>query len=87
VWPFGRNVYVSEIYQLLDRIPGVDFVEKIDQKEIITAPDAGDRSVKQGGELVALRLNADELVEFSLEKSDIVFSNIVAGEQNGHEPI
>jgi hypothetical protein len=71
----------------LDRIPGVDFVEKIDQKEIITAHDVGDRSIKQNGELVALRLNADELVEFSMEKSDIVFSNIVAGEQNGHEPI
>jgi hypothetical protein len=73
VWPFGRNVYVSEIYRLLDRIPGVDFVTKIDNKEIITAHEVGDRSIKQDGELVAIRLNSDELVEFSKEKSEIVF--------------
>ena len=74
VWPFGRNVYVSEIYRLLDRIAGVDFVTKIDNKEIITAQDVGDRSIKQDGELVAIRLNPDELVEFSKEMSEIVFN-------------
>ena len=25
-WPFGRDVYVSELYQLLEKIPGVDYV-------------------------------------------------------------
>jgi len=29
VWPFGRNVYVSEIYALLDRVAGVDAVEDV----------------------------------------------------------
>jgi hypothetical protein len=28
-WPFGRSVYVSEIYELLDRVPGVDYVEAV----------------------------------------------------------
>ncbi len=28
-WPFGRNVYVSELYQLLDRIDGVDYVQGV----------------------------------------------------------
>ncbi len=27
-WPFGRNVYVSEIYALLDQLPFVDFVKE-----------------------------------------------------------
>jgi hypothetical protein len=27
-WPFGRNVYVSEIYDLLDRLAGVDYVRR-----------------------------------------------------------
>lgn len=27
-WPFGRNVYVSEVYQLLDTLPGVDYVKR-----------------------------------------------------------
>ena len=28
-WPFGRSVYPSEVYELLDNIPGVDFVEQV----------------------------------------------------------
>src|ERR1041384_1255026 len=74
VWPFGRNVYVSEIYRLLDRVPGVDFVTKIGEKEIITAPDIGARRIKPDDELVAIRLNPDELVEYSEDISDIVFN-------------
>lgn len=27
-WPLGQNVYVSDIYALLDKVPGVDYVEK-----------------------------------------------------------
>lgn len=26
-WPFGRNIYVSEVYELLDDIPGVNYIE------------------------------------------------------------
>ena len=29
-WPFGRNVFVSEIYQLLDQLPGIDYVQSVD---------------------------------------------------------
>jgi len=28
-WPFGRDVYVSEIYQLLEALPGVDYVPDV----------------------------------------------------------
>jgi hypothetical protein len=28
-WPFGRNVYVSELYQVLARIDGVDYVQEV----------------------------------------------------------
>lgn len=28
-WPFGRNIYISEVYELLDDISGVDYVEKV----------------------------------------------------------
>lgn len=28
-YPFGRNVYLSEVYELLDSIPGVDYVEQL----------------------------------------------------------
>jgi hypothetical protein len=36
-WPFGRNVYPSEVYELLDHIPGVDFVETLKLQK--TPPD------------------------------------------------
>lgn len=81
VWPFGRNVYVSEIYRLLDPIPGVDFVTKIDDKEIITALGGGNREIRQAGDLVAIRLDKDELVEVNLDKSDLVFIDITTGEE------
>ena len=28
-WPFGRHVYLSEIYEVLARVPGVDFVRAV----------------------------------------------------------
>ncbi len=28
-WPFGRSVYVSDLYALLDRISGVDYVQEV----------------------------------------------------------
>lgn len=75
-WPFGRNVYVSEIYRLVDRIPGVDFVTRIkDEKgelgDILKTQDEG-RRILQKGELVAIRLDPDELVNLSLDQSEIV---------------
>ena len=40
-WPFGRDVYVSEVYELLDEVPGVDYVEDVvltaDKTESTTA--------------------------------------------------
>ena len=75
-WPFGRNVYVSEIYRLLDRIPGVDYVtrikdEKGEEVDILKTQDDG-RRILQKGELVAIRLDPDELVNLSLDQSEIV---------------
>jgi len=28
-WPFGRDLHVSEIYALLQQLPGVEFVEEL----------------------------------------------------------
>lgn len=75
-WPFGRNVYVSEIYRLLDRIPGVDYVtrikdEKGEQVDILKTNE-NERRILQEGELMAIRLDPDELVSLSLDQSEIV---------------
>ena len=29
-WPFGRILYISEIYSILQTIEGVEFVEKVE---------------------------------------------------------
>jgi hypothetical protein len=43
-WPFGRAVYRSELFQLLERLPGVDHVEELDvtaRSPEATAEDEG----------------------------------------------
>jgi hypothetical protein len=38
-WPFGRHVQVSEVYEVLTKVPGVDFVRAVQ----LAAPDRPDR--------------------------------------------
>jgi hypothetical protein len=75
-WPFGRNVYVSEIYELLDDLPGVDYVTKtVDPinatktlDELTVAPKYASRLIFNAQqELVGVRVEADELVSVGLE--------------------
>jgi hypothetical protein len=71
-WPFGRNVYVSELYRLLDKLPGVDFVRRtldtttsapID--ELVTTADFAGRFVRNAaGDLISVALDVDELPSF-----------------------
>ncbi|NEO78189.1 baseplate J/gp47 family protein [Moorena sp. SIO4G3] len=79
-WPFGRNVYVSEVYQLLDELEGVDYVEKTnkedkDQDEVFfPRPDAinnQQRLVKTNGQLSAIEVKPEELVYLDITASDI----------------
>lgn len=39
-WPFGRSIYLSEIYKLLDDLSGVDYVESIKIKDEFNKPFA-----------------------------------------------
>ena len=32
-WPFGRSVYISEIYEIIDRVEGVDYVKTVTLKK------------------------------------------------------
>jgi hypothetical protein len=71
-WPLGRNLYVSEIYRLLDTLPGVDFVRRTadpvsshDRDELATTSDFAARLVRNdAGELISIALDADELVDY-----------------------
>jgi hypothetical protein len=58
-WTFGRNVFVSEIYSLIDLLPEVDYVTAVN-----LVPDAPDRLIRNAaGGLVGVEVKAYELVE------------------------
>jgi hypothetical protein len=73
-WPFGRNVYVSEIYQLLDNLPGVNYVTRTNNQDELIVVDQS-RLVQQSGELVAVEIRPEELVEFRLDTSEITIKS------------
>ena len=59
-WPFGRAIYVSDIYRLLDAVPGVDYVEAGGDALRFDAA-SGRRIEAESHQLVGMRLAADEL--------------------------
>jgi hypothetical protein len=78
-WPFGCSVYVSEVYELLAKVPGVKTVQRsIDpqtrlplEELMVPAPEAGRRRLNQDGRLKAIHLDPDELVLAELRERDI----------------
>lgn len=76
-WPFGRNVYVSAIYELLDTLPGVDYVTKTVDPNTKTALDefiVNDSSrlqYNEAGDLSAVEIRSYELVDANVVPNDI----------------
>lgn len=57
-WPFGRSVYVSELYQLVDGVAGVDYLTTLS----LQAPRNPDRTITTtAGDVTGIRLRAYEL--------------------------
>ena len=83
-WPFGRSVYVSELYQLLDAIPGVDYVTRTRDprtgerlSELMVAPSEESRvQLNKQVELEAIQLRPDELVSIWLDPEDITIAPV-----------
>jgi hypothetical protein len=66
-WPFGRNVFVSEIIALIDRLPGVDYVTAVS-----FTPDAPDRLINNtDGDLIGVEVKPYELVDAVITVADI----------------
>ncbi|NUQ72149.1 MAG: baseplate J/gp47 family protein [Polyangiaceae bacterium] len=55
-WPFGGDIILAKIYAILEDIRGVDYTEDV----TVTAEDVT-REVKDGGELLSIRLEGHEL--------------------------
>lgn len=62
-WPFGRSVFVSEIYELLDQTPGIDYVTSVE----LDTPFPN-RRIEAKGSLVGIELKSHELVQALTEK-------------------
>ncbi|MBI1277554.1 MAG: baseplate protein J [Anaerolineaceae bacterium] len=56
-WPFGRDIYVSEIYELLDRLTGVDYVTALN----VSTQDNSRQQFNIDGQLVGLSVYPDEV--------------------------
>ena len=77
-WIFGRDIYVSEIYELLDRVEGVDYVRPrtqgnntLDELLPMNPLDAPRRQLNAQNQLVALKLDASELANIQVLAGDI----------------
>lgn len=68
-WPFGRAVYISEVYQVIEDTSGVDHVESVTLHtpgEVSDSIPVGDR----------IQIEPWELVNFDFDRSRIIFYNI-----------
>ena len=78
-WPFGRDIYVSEVYQIVARLPGVQYVTRTNDPatqrpldELVVGDAGRSRLIRnQAGELEAVNLEPDELVSAKLESGAI----------------
>lgn len=69
-WPFGRDVYASEVFQVIEDTDGVEHVESLD----LLTTDAGGGWV-DAGDRIAVNLN--NLVDFDPRKSDIKILDVL----------
>lgn len=89
-WPLGRPVFVSEIYQLVDRQPGVDYATRtLDGKtgqplDELVVDDAA-RMDRGAGALVAVRLEPQEILRFRAAPDLLRFQSAAAGVSDAPE--
>ena len=65
-WPFSRDVYVSTVYELLEHVPGVDYVEDV----TLATDDATREQRTRDGSLIGISLGAHELVTVEIEENN-----------------
>jgi hypothetical protein len=78
-WPFGRSLYVSEVYELLAKLTGVRLVKRSTdprtrrsiEELVVPPPETGRRRLNQDGRLEAIHLDPDELVRAQINGGDI----------------
>jgi hypothetical protein len=78
-WPFGRDVYVSELYRVLEALPEVDYLPDIDLSSVCAA---GERCApapqlwNAQGDLIGLRLAPHALPRLEIGAEAILVSRV-----------
>lgn len=70
-WRFGRDVFASELYALIDRLPQVDYVSSL----TLTATPAGRVLSRSNGKLVGVSLQPHELVRGHIVAADVTVAS------------
>jgi hypothetical protein len=77
-WPLGRDLYISELYQLIAETAGVDSVvptidsQGIPQDEIMLDAAFSGRIVRdESGRIQAISLRSDEFIDAQIEARNI----------------
>jgi|SRR5882724_10165972 len=74
-WPFGRAVYVSDVYTVLAAVAGVDYITRTSaQPELVI--EAAERLEQEGDGLIAVRLWPDELVTYEYHEGDLTYNQL-----------
>ena len=75
-WPFGRDVYISHIYQTLESIPGIDYITDMSINSSCAGGDGkcviADQLWHESGSLIGLRIQDHHLPVF--EHASIVIA-------------
>ncbi|MGK7892409.1 MAG: baseplate J/gp47 family protein [Xenococcus sp. (in: cyanobacteria)] len=66
-WPFGRNLFVSEIYQLLEQLPGIDYVTSVEMKRIEENVPNRRIETQESKQFVGLEVKPYELLNAEIE--------------------
>jgi hypothetical protein len=82
-WPFGRDIYISELYSLLERVPGVNYVPDIFLCSKCPPGEPDGISAKpfwhEAGELIGLHLEAHHLPVSQILPETVITSPVFVG--------
>jgi len=71
-WPFGRDVYVSELYGLLEKVSGVDHLDNL----TLSTPDAWRVQTAEDKKLIGISLRAHELVTLKISSASFTVERL-----------
>jgi hypothetical protein len=71
-WPFGRDLFASELYAVIDRLPQVDYVSSLKLDPV----PASRLMVRTNGKLIGVSLRSHELVRGHITAADVTVAAV-----------